>query len=196
LEDLIKKIKENANLKIQQIKEKGTLKAEEIKKKIKEEIELEKIAVEKKVKEKLSIEQAKTIGNIEKSFRSQENSYKCLLISKTKEDLIKQFESFRKKNAEDYKNILKNLIEEALKEIKDKFLVKASSRDKDFCRKYLQGKNISFQLLEDNDIKFGVVICDLENKVEVYNTFESRWKILYPHIRRTVAKLWQEEESL
>ncbi|MDI6785457.1 MAG: V-type ATP synthase subunit E family protein [bacterium] len=195
METLIKEIEQRFDLDVQQIKEETALKVRQINQKTQDEINAYKEEVEKKAQEQLDIERRKVVGKLERYLKNQENHYKCALISDAKKGILDKIEILRKEQPEVYKKILESLIIQTLKEVKGKILVRANKEDKLLCRKYLQSKNMSFQIIEDNNIAMGLVAYNEEDKVIVYNTLESRWKKMFSLIKKLVGECWQEEGS-
>jgi vacuolar-type H+-ATPase subunit E/Vma4 len=194
LEALLKEIEENCNLEIRKIEEEARLKIEEIKRDVQNEISKYKEEIEKKVEEKLSIEREKILGEKKRDLKNKENYFKCLLISKVKDTLLEKIRRLRKEDPNEYQKIFNNLLEEIIPFIKrSRILLRVSPEDKKLASRYLQSKNISFQIIEDKSISTGLILIHKEEEMVIHNTFNSRWKRLYPWIKEKVARIWEEE---
>lgn len=189
MEALIKEIEKKFALEMQQIKDETALKIQKIKEKTQEEIDLGRAEMEKKAQEQLDMERKRVIGKLERHLKNQENHYKYLLVCEAKEYILNKIKTLRKEDSKTHQRILKRLIDQALSEVKGRILVKVNKEDKLFCKKYLQGQNISFQILEDDNLAMGVTVYSEHDKIVVYNTFESRWKKLFPQIKKMVGEL-------
>lgn len=186
---MIKEIEKKFALEMQQIKDETALKIQKIREKTQEEIDLYRAEIEKKAQERLVIERKRVIGKLERHLRNQENHYKYLLICDVKEYVLNKIKTLRKEDLETYQRILKKLIDQVISEVRGKILVKVNKEDKLFCKKYLQGKNISFQILEEDSIAMGLIVYSEVEKMVVYNTFQSRWKKLFPQIKKMVGEI-------
>lgn len=189
MEALIKEIEKKFALEMQQIKDETALKIQKIKEKTQEEIDLCRAEIEKKAQKRLAVERKRVIGKLERHLKNQENHYKYLLICGAKEHILNKIKTLREEDLKTYQGILKRLIDQAISEAKGKILVKVNKEDKLFCKKYLQGKNLPFQILEDDSIAMGLTVYSEVEKIVVYNTFESRWKKLFPQIKKMVGEI-------
>lgn len=93
------------------------------------------------------------------------------------------------RQGKNYSKLFNKWLEEALKDIEGKILIKVNPEDLELTKAYLSRKNIGALVEGEPDIEMGVCVSDAGEKVSVVNTMELRLERLKPFIRKEIINL-------
>ncbi|KAA0003748.1 MAG: hypothetical protein FE044_01135 [Thermoplasmata archaeon] len=184
IEDLIQEIKSNAKAEVESIIKKANEEAEEIIKKAEKEANEEAEEIIKKAEK----EAKTTKGRILAMARRNANKYiieaKEKLINECIEEIKKEL---KKLPSRQYKKFIEKILKEAIKEMKDGYILASRKEDEEIAKK------MGIEVKGKIDAIGGVIIKSKDGSKEINSTFDALLERRRDEIRIKIAeKLWKQ----